>query len=195
MKAEVRRQKIIDAAVKSFSKQGYEKTSIALICDEADIARGTLYQYFGDKKSLFQTILEEYIERVHESIGPLDFRDFESPRHLLFEHNLRLIREISENRHIVKILLREATAENPETFYLVEKMRHILTGVIRDELIQGAKLDLFEIEDPELAAIIFLGGILEMAERYIFHAKMKFDPQELAEKVTNLQANAIGLAP
>jgi AcrR family transcriptional regulator len=58
MKAEERKQLILDCSKKLFSTYGYYRTQISDITKEAQIARGTVYQYFKNKQDIFITLLE-----------------------------------------------------------------------------------------------------------------------------------------
>lgn len=53
------KKKIIAVAMDLFERQGFDKTSMEQIADEADIAKGTLYNYFPAKEA----IISEYIQR------------------------------------------------------------------------------------------------------------------------------------
>lgn len=61
--------KIIKAAEKLFFEVGYEKTSIANITSEADVAVGTFYLFFKDKLSLYHFILFDYQKRIKEAMN------------------------------------------------------------------------------------------------------------------------------
>ncbi|MHB8620442.1 MAG: TetR/AcrR family transcriptional regulator [Chloroflexota bacterium] len=50
---EARRQRIVEAAGRCFSRQGYDNTSIDDVCREADVSKGGLYTYFKSKEQLF----------------------------------------------------------------------------------------------------------------------------------------------
>jgi AcrR family transcriptional regulator len=47
-------------ALAVFARQGFHETSIAAICAQAHIARGTLYQYFTDKRGVLAALIERY---------------------------------------------------------------------------------------------------------------------------------------
>lgn len=66
-KKEATKNKIIEVAVELFNKQGFELTTMEQIAEHADIAKGTLYNYF-DTKGL---IIGAYIHGVSEENGPL----------------------------------------------------------------------------------------------------------------------------
>ena len=50
---EEKRERILAAARREFSEHVYEKSSINRILDEAEVPKGSFYQYFDDKSDLF----------------------------------------------------------------------------------------------------------------------------------------------
>jgi TetR/AcrR family transcriptional regulator len=52
-----RREEIITAASKLFSKKGYENVSMEEIANEVELSKSTLYFYFKDKDSLFLAVV------------------------------------------------------------------------------------------------------------------------------------------
>jgi TetR/AcrR family transcriptional regulator len=52
-----RRQDILDAARKFFEQKGYRGTAMAEIAETANLAVGTLYKFFRDKRDLYQTLV------------------------------------------------------------------------------------------------------------------------------------------
>jgi AcrR family transcriptional regulator len=59
-KKELTRQKIVDTAMGLFDAQGYDATTMEQIAEEADIAKGTLYNYFPVKEA----IINEFMKRT-----------------------------------------------------------------------------------------------------------------------------------
>ncbi len=51
---EEKKHKIIKAAKKEFERVPFEQTSIKNIANEAEIARGSFYQYFESKEDLLR---------------------------------------------------------------------------------------------------------------------------------------------
>ena len=68
MKAEERKQLILDCSKRLFSTYGYYRTQISDITEEAQIARGTIYQYFKNKQDIFITLLENAYQQWEISI-------------------------------------------------------------------------------------------------------------------------------
>jgi len=72
MDPEERRQQLIEAAAQVFSKQGFAHTRVSEIADQADVGKGTLYEYFSSKEELFLAVFEwlheQFSSRVREEI-------------------------------------------------------------------------------------------------------------------------------
>lgn len=63
---EVRRQEILDTALKLFGEKGYEKTSITDIAKAIGVAQGLCYRYFPSKEALFDSAVEQYADVLVE---------------------------------------------------------------------------------------------------------------------------------
>ena len=53
-----KKQLLINAGLKCFSKNGYEKTSITDIVTSANVAKGLLFYHFKSKKQFFLTLID-----------------------------------------------------------------------------------------------------------------------------------------
>lgn len=67
-KRKIVRARIIESALDSFSKQGFDSTAISAIARKANIANGTIYLYFDNKEDLFQSVVEEAVSKILERI-------------------------------------------------------------------------------------------------------------------------------
>ena len=63
-----KKQKIIKSAKKEFARAPIENVSIKNIVEEADIARGSFYQYFESKEDLLIYILKENSEKLNTKL-------------------------------------------------------------------------------------------------------------------------------
>lgn len=79
-RAERNRKKLLGAAMKVFSQKGYHKATLDEICRRANLGKGTVYQYFENKKDLFLGIVDSLAadlgSRVETAVGGIedDFR-------------------------------------------------------------------------------------------------------------------------
>jgi TetR/AcrR family transcriptional repressor of nem operon len=53
---------VLDAAVQCFWSRGYEATSVKDLIGKTGITAASLYNAFGDKRALFHTALDHYVE-------------------------------------------------------------------------------------------------------------------------------------
>src|SRR6201996_4092968 len=56
---ESRRQQILDAALRCFSRQGFHNTTTADIVRESGVSQGTLYLYFGSKDDIILALADD----------------------------------------------------------------------------------------------------------------------------------------
>ncbi|KLN96006.1 multidrug efflux transporter transcriptional repressor AcrR [Moellerella wisconsensis] len=107
--AEITRQEIIDAAIKTFSERGVSTTSLADIAKAAGVTRGAIYWHFKNKADLFYQACE-----------------FSDSQILLAERNYRLkyINDpLSSLRELLIYILTEFI-DNPKNRALMEIFFH-----------------------------------------------------------------------
>jgi TetR/AcrR family transcriptional repressor of nem operon len=70
---------VLDAAMNCFWSKGYETTSVRDLADQMGITGASMYNAFGDKRSLYRRSLEYYLEqsvreriRLYEGLAPLE---------------------------------------------------------------------------------------------------------------------------
>jgi TetR/AcrR family transcriptional regulator, transcriptional repressor for nem operon len=56
-------ESVLDAAMNQFWTHGYEATSVRDLANQMGITGASLYNAFGDKRSLYRLALERYLER------------------------------------------------------------------------------------------------------------------------------------
>lgn len=93
-----KKDKIVSAAKKEFSRVPFEETSIKNIVEEAKIARGSFYQYFESKEELLQYIMQTDVEKINKEVT----NSFERSKGDIFEVFLSIydymVNEIFEDR-------------------------------------------------------------------------------------------------
>jgi AcrR family transcriptional regulator len=65
--ARVRR--MLDAAADLIEEVGYDRLSTTAIAQRADVAIGSVYQFFGDKRSLAEALSQRYIDLYFERLA------------------------------------------------------------------------------------------------------------------------------
>lgn len=73
-----KKERVMRAAIEEFQANGFEKAKIEVIAQNAGVAKGSIYQYFDDKKELFLysvTWAMEYFMKVIDRQTPLKDMD------------------------------------------------------------------------------------------------------------------------
>jgi len=169
MKGPDRRDQILDAAGSTFARMGYQKASIAAICKEAGIARGTLYQYFRDKHDLFRAVLRSYLDRLRQYMVPLELTPGEFERINLDEVRrfldlrLRLIfHAVNQDSRMFKVFFLDATSLQTDSWDLVEELDRGFVNLISTELATMMNAGLVNRTEPSVAANLIFGGLMKI---------------------------------
>lgn len=78
--AQPKDKRILQAAEEVFSHHGYEKATLDEIIALADVGKGTVYKYFGNKEQLFYKLVADknapFVERLQQAVaGQNTFED------------------------------------------------------------------------------------------------------------------------
>ena len=63
---DVRKQEILDGAIRIFARKGYDKTTTTDIANELNISQGLCYRYFPTKEAIYDAALEKYADMIAE---------------------------------------------------------------------------------------------------------------------------------
>ncbi len=71
--AQPKDKRILQAAEEVFSRHGYEKATLDEIIALADVGKGTVYKYFGNKEQLFYKLVSDknapFVERLQKAVS------------------------------------------------------------------------------------------------------------------------------
>jgi AcrR family transcriptional regulator len=63
-----KRDRVLHAAMREFGEHGYSTGSLNNIARDAEIAKGSLFQYFSDKQEFFAYVCDETSRRIREEM-------------------------------------------------------------------------------------------------------------------------------
>ena len=109
--AKQRRDEILEAAARVFSKKGYHSTGIADIAAELKIGHGTFYRYFRNKLDIFETVIAELITSISRVVleeKPDEAATLEEYRRQLQRIGDGLVAIMTENPLTLRILFYES---------------------------------------------------------------------------------------
>jgi TetR/AcrR family transcriptional regulator len=62
------RREVLEAALRLFSRKGFEQTTMAEIAEQAEFAVGTLYKLFEDKGALYRALILDTVQRFAQAL-------------------------------------------------------------------------------------------------------------------------------
>lgn len=189
---DVRRSEILDVAMRLFSKQGYDATSVNQIIATAGISKGAFYHHFGAKEYLIEALAAVYAHEAALAAKPiLDDESLDSYSRLtLFLASMRQQKResVAEIRTTFEPLFR------PENIQLYHRTQRVVVDVMRpilaDIIARGVAEDCFDTPDPEAAADTILNLTSSMRDDFsaIFSSPSELERRRLIGHVAKRMA-------
>jgi AcrR family transcriptional regulator len=186
-----RRQRILEAAARVFARKGYANSTTREVAEEADVAEGTLYNYFSGKRDILMAIAHDAdapIEAALLEAGGLGTRE-EMVK--VFEKALTIS---SEQLPFAQTVLNEAWVDDAilDEFVAVRirRMHQLLTSFIAERVSAGV----FRPIDPALGAQVVMGmfaGLILPALRGVAPLPSPEERHKLAEMIVNLLLDGV----
>ncbi|MBU1669882.1 MAG: TetR/AcrR family transcriptional regulator [Actinobacteria bacterium] len=160
------RTQIMDAALRRFSEKGYLGATTADIAAEAGVSEKTIFDLFGDKKTLYLQLRDELRERALSEIIPRLPIGGGAPA-VLRSLGREFAREVRQNRDRARVNVQAATAlDDPDVMRSAQAFYKDLERLVMDILVEGRKaglirpdLDLEQFAWTYVMAIHSLGFI------------------------------------
>ncbi len=163
-----KRRIILDAAVRVFARQGFHTCRVSDIADEAGVAYGLVYHYFGSKDEVLDTLFLERWGIMLEAIAEIDGRSVPA-RDKLHAIASFIVDSYRHDPDLMKVIIVEVTrAANSfgaaHLGKITEAYRQI-QGIVEKAQRDG---EFRETVTAEFAAMAFYGAIEQVLTGWIF---------------------------
>jgi TetR/AcrR family transcriptional regulator, cholesterol catabolism regulator len=192
-----RREDILIAATEVFGSRGYHAANIVDIAEKAGIGKGTIYEYFNSKNSLFIEAVKFNVEDYRKQIR-VKTKEKNSFRGMLFafiEWHTKSIRKSIHNAGIfLKFPLEISLSDDDKKNlcdYLIE-VRKEMTGLVAQILSEGQKEKIIRDIDKEFCADILLEMITRLSLRSVIFDFSEEQLKEEKEKLIELYLTGTG---
>lgn len=165
-KAEVQRERLLDAAADVFLEHGFGMTTVDLIAAHAKASKKTLYFYFSSKEEIFVAAVERLCGHTLAPLHELEVA-YDDPEILLVEFGSRLLAQVLTPQAIAlhRVAISEATRfpDLAQLFYRTgpATVQRILSERLR-VLQDSGRL---QLDDAEGIASLFIQMVLGEAQR------------------------------
>jgi AcrR family transcriptional regulator len=186
MRREERREQILACAREVFAEKGYYRTSVSDIIERAGVARGTFYQYFRNKRSIFDELLERLIQALARTIKRIDpSHPHLSPVAQMRDNVFDILDVLLQNRALTKILLHEAVGLDPGFDEKLDAFYGRVLAMIEKSLKVGQVMGLVRPCDSRLAGYCILGMIKEVMYRLTLSGEQPADREAFVDEILN----------
>jgi AcrR family transcriptional regulator len=181
--ANLKRERILNAAVELFYDSGFEKTTLDAIADKLGVRKPFVYSYFESKGDLLGRICEHGLAANLQYVADVLASD-ESPTVKLRNVSKEMILTVIRNQKHNAIFAREQKNLLPKDANKMNKIRREHDRLVHSLLLEGVKSGEFSIDDPMLATLA-IGGVATWVQVW-YREKGRLSPDAIAEKLTDM---------
>ncbi len=166
-----RRQQLLDAARTLFAERGYHETTVDDITRAADVAKGTFYLYFSEKREIYVEVIRSFLDVIK---GFVDLVTEQTPSPSDYFDRVRrgavgLLEMLQQNRQLARLAYREALGVDEQLTALLQTFYREIADLEVKNLELAMELGVVRKCHPLVVAYMHIGlterVILEMLER------------------------------
>jgi AcrR family transcriptional regulator len=165
-RANQRHKRILDAALKVFSRKGYRDTAVDDIAEESETSKGGVYFHFPGKQAIFLALMDRaalmLLKRVEEAISretePL--AKAEAALHVV-------LRTFGAHRALARLFLVEALGAGREFHARLMEIHEMFIDVMKLHLDDAVAAGAIEPIDTELAGRAWFGAVTEVITHWL----------------------------
>ncbi len=187
------RARLLDAAKHVFEQNGFLEARISDIAEQAGLSHGSFYHYFESKEQIFREVAE-----TQEALLTVPADDGVDPttlteRERILRANRLYIERYRDNAKIMGVIEQVSRYDAPVNEARMKRQKHFADRAERSirRLQRDGLAD--PSVDPEIAALALGSMVARTAELWLVEHWGDYDLDRVAEQLTALWANGIGL--
>jgi len=133
------RAAILDAAERLFGERGFQKTTLEDVAAAAQVSRPLVYRYFGDKRALFELVVDRVLRQWNEVLVTAAGRATPGTAHTL-RLVLRTCLDFARGRTVLRgLLVRDASLVRSAVGAVLDEDKNLLVQLIERILAAGVE--------------------------------------------------------
>lgn len=179
-----KRYRIMRAAAKMFARKGFYRAKMEEIAQEADVGKGTVYEYFSSKEQLFIEMFKagrEYYLGVLTGQLENETDIYDKLINVAYLH----LTFINDHKDIAMVMMQEflqlGTEMHQAVFQAHKDEIEALNGIFKQGVMEGYFRDI----DTKLTAYIFYGSVHAMGAPMIFQEEI-LDLKKIAAEIVDI---------
>ncbi|MBP2001590.1 AcrR family transcriptional regulator [Paenibacillus shirakamiensis] len=161
--------RIMLSAKRLFAKQGFDRTSVRQICEDAGANVALISYYFGGKEKVFEEILEQFFPGNEIALTMVEMRPLEGLRTLLREV---IAFSSTDDPDLGCIIQQEMTLDSPRKGIVTHHVQPVWDKV-RMLLEQGREEGIFHFDSLNYTLLMVMGTALAHKSKYNYIAELE----------------------
>ncbi len=169
-----RKQTVLGAAIREFSKKGFADADMDKIAKRANVGKGTIYRYYSSKEGLFHAVADDAFGRFRDFVfSALQGAEKASALEQIKETGRAVLTFFDENRVLVEIFLHERSQfrgmVHSKYLRMYSDHIHIFEDLVESCMRQGVirRMDARKLLDAigdMLVGLVYMWGVRREAE-------------------------------
>jgi AcrR family transcriptional regulator len=185
-----RRKHIMDVASEVFAEKGYYATTIADLATAAGIAKGTIYWYFDNKRSILISILDEILRETNETFSGV-IRTAPDGLESILRSVEPALRILQRHGPIYLMYFLEIGSTNPMIQAKYREIYRLVHAGLKVALNRGMKEGVIRKLNADVAAYAVM-GLIERVSQVAGPTEEQVPPEEKAAEATEFLRRALG---
>jgi len=170
---EEKREKVVRSAISEFLKHGFEKANVGDIAKSAGVAKGSMYQYFENKKELFMYSvhwsLDLFVEKYSINSIPKDTDIFD----YFYQSSKPMLLQLREERELAvfiqDVFLGKYSSMTDESITVMMKVadEYVLKLILEGKKNGSIRKDI----DDSILSLFLTGASMKMKENMLNKAR------------------------
>jgi TetR/AcrR family fatty acid metabolism transcriptional regulator len=165
-RSELRRERILEAALQVFSRRGYRDAAMDEIAGESQTSKGGLYFHFSNKQSLFLSLLDRManllMSRTETAIAAEP-----DPVAKIDAALLVVLQTFASHRTLARLFLVEALGAGREFNAKMMEIHREFGRLIAHHLDEAVRLGVIAPIDTQIAGMAWFGAINEVVTNWV----------------------------
>jgi len=185
------RQRILDAAVERFSREGYHNTKVDDIVEDSGTSKGSVYFHFPSKEDIFLGLVDEFASILEKRLSEAIEKEESGVRRVNAALSV-CMNTFGAYKKLAKIFLIQATglgaAFEDKRREIHKRFIKIIQRHLEEAMREG---DLLPI-DPEIAAYAWMGAIDEVVIEWVYTGHP--DPERALPALREMLLRSVGVS-
>ena len=165
-RARARQQRILDAALRVFSRRGYRDASVEEIADKSNTSKGGIYFHFPGKEAIFLHLLDRTVARLRVKID-VALAGHDDPIAKADAALLAVLHTFAKHRALARLFMVETMGAGHVFQRRMAEVHAEFAAIIQRQLDEAVEQGVIEPLNTEIAGRAWFGALNELITDWV----------------------------